>query len=47
MEFVFLDGPFEAPHSFILDEKVIARIEGKTRAWNPLTSYKYNSNKYF
>lgn len=46
MEFIFLDGPFVAPKGFILDEKVIAMIDGETRGWNPFTSYKYNQLAY-
>lgn len=46
IEFVFLEGTYEAPHAFILDEKVISLIQGQTRSWNPLATYKYSQKKY-
>lgn len=46
IEFVFLEGTYEAPHGFILDEKVLNLIEGQTRCWNPFISYKYSEAKY-
>ena len=46
MDFHFLEGTFEAPKAFILDEKVISMINGDTRSWNPLATYKFNQKQY-
>jgi hypothetical protein len=32
-EFIFVDGPFQAPENFVVDQKVIDMIEGQHRSW--------------